>query len=150
MARMTLKSRVHPNRSETLAETFRCTLVTPEQQVLDEQVEYVSLPGWDGQVGVMHNRAPLLVKLGDGPLRLDAPGKASQWFLVTGGFGQMKDNQLTLMTSRATPAAAITEEEAKAALKEAEAFVPQTEADFARKERDLVRARAMLAVAGKR
>jgi F-type H+-transporting ATPase subunit epsilon len=133
-----------------LADTFRCTVVTPEQQVFDEQVVYASIPGWDGQVGVMHNRAPLLVKLGDGPLRLDDAAGKSAWFLVTGGFGQMKDNQLTLLTSRATPAAEVSEADARAALKEAEAFVPHSEEDFARKDRDLRRARAMLAVAAKR
>lgn len=137
-----------------MADTFRCTLVTPEQQVFDEPVVYASIPGWDGQVGVMHDRAPLLVKLGDGPLRLDLPGSGgaagkSSWFYVAGGFGQMKDNQLTLLTSKATAASAISAEEAKAALKEAEAYVPHTEEEFAKKERDLRRARAMLTVAAK-
>lgn len=133
-----------------MPDTFQCTVVTPEQQVFDEPVQYASLPGWDGQVGVMHNRAPLLVKLGDGPLRLDDPAGKSRWFFVGGGFAQMKDNRLTLLTSKATPAAAISEEEAKAALKEAEALIPTTDEGFARKDRDLTRARAMLAAASHR
>lgn len=117
--------------------------------MFDEPVVYASLPGWDGQVGVMHDRAPLLVKLGDGPLRLDDAAGKSSWFYVAGGFGQMKDNQLTLLTSKATPAEAVSAEDAKAALKEAEAYVPHTDEEFAKKERDLRRARAMLAVAAK-
>ncbi len=138
-----------------MADTFRCTVVTPEEQVFDEPVVYASIPGWDGQVGVMQDRAPLLVKLGDGPLRLDLPPSGgvsgrSSWFYVAGGFGQMKDNQLTLLTSKAVPAAAVKAEDAQAALKEAQAFVPRTEEEFARKDRDLRRARAMLAVAAKR
>lgn len=133
-----------------MAETFQCTVVTPEQQVFDEPVQYASLPGWDGQVGVMHNRAPLLVKLGEGPLRVDDATGHSRWFYVGGGFAQMKDNRLTLLTSRALPAAQISEAEARAALKEAEALVPTTDEGFARKERDLAKARAMLAAASHR
>lgn len=130
-----------------MAETFQCTIVTPEQQVLDEPVAYSSLPAWDGQVGIAPGRAPLLVKLGDGPLRLDTRGGEHRWFFVAGGFAKMKDNRLTLLTQEARPAAELSVETARAALREAEALVPTTDEAFARKDRDLRRARAMLETA---
>ena len=78
--------------------TFQCTIVTPQQPVLDKMVTYASIPAWDGQIGLAPKRAALLAKLGDGPLRLtDAHGNSS-WFFLTGGFAQMKENRLTLLT----------------------------------------------------
>ena len=69
--------------------------------MLDEPVVYASIPAWDGQIGVAPMRAPLLVKMDDGPLRLDGAGGKAQWFFVAGGFGQMNDNRLTLLTDEA-------------------------------------------------
>lgn len=133
-----------------MAETFRCTLVTPSEQVLDAAVTYASIPAWDGQVGLMNDRAPLLVKLGYGALRLDEENGGKRWYFIGGGFAQMKSNRLTLLTDEAVAADAISETEARAALKEAEAFVPHTDEQFAKKERDLRRARVMLDLATRR
>jgi hypothetical protein len=41
--------------------SFQCTVVTPEQQVMDETVTQAILPAHDGQLGVLTNRAPILV-----------------------------------------------------------------------------------------
>ena len=51
--------------------SFQVVIVTPEQQVLDETVTQAILPAHDGQIGILTDRAPLLVKLGQGPLQLD-------------------------------------------------------------------------------
>jgi F-type H+-transporting ATPase subunit epsilon len=81
--------------------SFQCTLVTPEQQVLDELITQAIIPAHDGLVGILTDRAPLLVKLGAGPLRLDLPNKTSKEFKITGGVAQMKDNKLTILTPSA-------------------------------------------------
>ena len=39
--------------------SFQCTVVTPEQQILDETVTQVILPAHDGQMGILTGRAPL-------------------------------------------------------------------------------------------
>ena len=64
---------------------FRCVIVTPEQQVLDESLTHAILPAHDGLVGILTDRAPLLVKLGQGPLRVDLAGGQTQNFYVEGG-----------------------------------------------------------------
>lgn len=91
--------------------SFQCTVVTPEQQAFDAQVTQAILPAHDGLVGILTDRAPLLVKLGAGPLRLDLQGGQRQYFLLKGGVAQMKDNKLTVVTGEAT---ATTEAEAEA------------------------------------
>jgi len=131
-----------------VAETFRCTLVTPEKQVLDEQVTYASIPAWDGQIGLMHQRAPLLVKLGDGLLRLDVPTGGAKWFFIGGGFAQMKDDKLSIVTGEAAAPEEVVVADAQAALKEAEARVAVTDEDQTKKQRALTRARALIELAG--
>ena len=121
---------------------FRCVIVTPEQQVLDESLTQAVLPAHDGLVGILTDRAPLLVKLGQGPLRVDLAGGQTQHFYVEGGVAQMKDNRLTILTTEATPAAEIDAEAARAEYNEAVARVVTQEFTAEDRERQLARARA--------
>ncbi len=126
--------------------TFRCTVITPNQQVLDQDVTAAVIPAWDGEIGLLKQRAPLLVKLGFGSMRIDSD-KGSERLFIGGGFAQMKDDKLTLLTDEAIPTAKINAEEAQAALKEAEAFAPQNPAQSKRRQRDITRAKALLKAA---
>lgn len=82
---------------------LRCEIVTPSESVLDEQVDYVSFPAWDGQVGVMSGTSPFLTQLGAGALRIDF-GSGSRLYLLEGGFAKMQDDVLTLLADGVTPA----------------------------------------------
>ncbi len=68
-----------------MADTFRCSLVTPERQVLDETVTYAH-SRLSGRSAWMHLRAPLLAKLGDGILRLEFVEGGTRWFFLAGGW----------------------------------------------------------------
>jgi F-type H+-transporting ATPase subunit epsilon len=129
---------------------FRCVIVTPEQQVLDESLTQAILPAHDGLVGVLTGRAPLLVKLGQGPLRVDVAGGQTQHFYVEGGVAQMKDNRLTILTNEATPASAIDAEAAKAEYNEA--IARRINEQFSQEDRDrqVARARAKQQLAASR
>ncbi len=71
------------------AKSFRCRLITPVAQVLDEQVVSAVIPAWDGLMGFLPDRAPIVAKLGLGELSLefaDSKGKGgSRSFLVEDG-----------------------------------------------------------------
>lgn len=125
---------------------FHCTIVTPEAQVFEADVDYVNMPAHDGQIGLAPQRAPLLVKLGDGPLRIDQSGK-TDWFFVAGGFAQMNDNNLTLLTDKATPASDLDFDEAKAMLAESNARVAVTDEEVDARDRTQNQARQMMAIA---
>lgn len=127
-----------------MPDTFRCTLVTPDEQVLDEQVVYASIPAWDGQLGLMAQRAPLVAQLGDGPMRLDYADGKSRWFFLAGGFAQMKENQLSLMTEEALPAEQINRQQVDAQLQEVQANLPTNEEQAAQKQRRIRRAQILL------
>jgi F-type H+-transporting ATPase subunit epsilon len=126
----------------TMAKTFQCTIVTPTKAVLDDEVTYASFPAWDGQQGVMAGESPLLSRLGIGSLRLDFPEGGSRWFLVEGGFAQVQDNRLTILTDNATAAESISMPEADAEVAAANARVHEHAPDREAVERDQARAMA--------
>src|SRR3954467_2544212 len=80
---------------------FQCTIVTPEQQLLDESARQAIIPAHDGLIGVLTDRAPLLAKLGLGKLEVDLAAGGRRVFLIDGGVAQMKDNRLTILTDAA-------------------------------------------------
>lgn len=140
------------------AKTFRCRLITPVAQVLDEPVTYASVPAWDGLFGILPDRAPIVAKLGLGELRLDLAstqgGKGeSRSFLVEDGFVQMVNNRLTILASKAFPTESLNAKEAAAELAEAEARqIAETdptkrklEQERLKKDRDRARAKVRLA-----
>ncbi|MEX0777981.1 MAG: ATP synthase F1 subunit epsilon [Phycisphaeraceae bacterium] len=129
-----------------MADTLHCTIVTPERQALDEEVVYVSLPAWDGLQGIAPLRAPILVKLGDGVLRVDLPGGQSRSFFIAGGFAQMKDNWLSILTSEAITPDEVNRQDIQASLKEAEARQASTTEEVEQRSRQINRARALLSL----
>jgi len=84
--------------------SFKCVVVTPEQEVLDLAAKQVILPADDGLIGILTNRTPMLARIGKGPLRVDPDNGPTQTFQIQGGVAQMKDNKLTILTQRAVPA----------------------------------------------
>jgi F-type H+-transporting ATPase subunit epsilon len=129
---------------------FHATVVTPEQQAFDAQVRQAILPAHDGLIGILTGRAPLLVRIGVGPLRLDLANGSSQFFLIDGGVAQMKDDNLTIVTGDATPASEIDYEAATALHAEATARPAVDQGAFENRQRMLAKARAMKEMAGRK
>ena len=103
---------------------FRCRLVTPTESMLDQPVNYVSFPAWDGQKGVMPGTSAFLAQMGIGSMRVDFPAGGSRWYLVDGGFAQMDAEALTILANRAWPAENIDEDTAAKQLAEATSAKP--------------------------
>lgn len=121
---------------------FHCVIVTPEQQMLDASASQVILPAHDGLVGILTDHAPLLARLGTGPLAIDLPGGKSRVFYVDGGVAQMKDNELTVVTNEAISAEDIDVESARAEY--AEASARHTTDEFSARQRELQMERARI------
>lgn len=85
---------------------LKCVIVTPERTVLEETVDFVAVPMYDGELGVLPGRAPLIGRLGCGELRTQTSGQ-TQRFFVDGGFVQVRDHVVTVLTTRASRAAEI-------------------------------------------
>jgi F-type H+-transporting ATPase subunit epsilon len=127
---------------------FQCVIVTPEQQALDESATQAIVPAWDGQIGILTGRAPLLVKLGLGPLRVDFGGN-SRTFFIDGGIAQMKDNRLTILTNEAIPTEQIDAEAARAQYAAAEARTATDPASREERTHQMNRARVKQELATK-
>ncbi len=128
---------------------FNCVVVTPDQQVVDQQVSQVVFPAFDGQIGILTDRAPLLAKLGAGELKLFPVSGPAKSFFVDGGIAQMKDNKLTVLTTEATPIEELSAETARAELAEASARKITNEASAKEREHGMRRAQAMAQLARK-
>ena len=129
-----------------MADTFHFTLVTPERPVLDLEATFVAFPAFDGEIGVLAHRAPMLVKLGAGELRVEGPEGKHRYF-VDGGFGQMVENRLTLLTEQAQPVADLDPGAAARELEAALALGAQDDIARAARDRAVARARARLRLA---
>ncbi|MBX3353217.1 MAG: ATP synthase F1 subunit epsilon [Phycisphaeraceae bacterium] len=130
-----------------MAKAFRCRVITPEARLLDEEVSAVNVPMWDGQMGFLNQRAPIVGKLGTGELRLDFTGGGERTYFLDGGFAQMVDNRLTILANEAVPAEQINETEAKAELAEAQARQSSDPKEMERITHERTKARTKIEVA---
>jgi F-type H+-transporting ATPase subunit epsilon len=119
-------------------------VVTPERIVLEAPADFVVLPMYDGELGVLPGRAPLIGRLGYGELRTQQGGVTHRYY-VDGGFAQVRKNVVTVLTSRAMPAAEINVADAERHMADLRSGGPLKEEQQAAISRDL----AMIRVARK-
>jgi len=121
---------------------IQCSVITPEEQVLETQASSIVIPAHDGQIGILKDRAPLLCELGIGVLRVD-----SDDYFVDGGFAQVLDNRVTLLTERSAPAGQIDRADAEKALSEAERMTAADERSAEARRKAIQRAKVKLQLA---
>jgi F-type H+-transporting ATPase subunit epsilon len=129
-------------------DTFHCSVITPERAVLETEATFVAFPAWDGEVGILHDRAPLLYKMGTGELRVESP-EGNHTLFVDGGFAQMVENRLTLLTEQAKRIEEIDPAAAERALAEARTMPMVGDAAFAARQHAVQRAEVQLHLAAK-
>jgi len=127
------------------ATQLQLVLVTPETTLLDKPVTSMQFPLFDGQIGVLPGRAPLVGRLGTGELRFET-ADGTERFFIEGGFAQIKGSVVTLLTSRAVIADAIDAAKVEELLESAQNLRPTTDEGFAEKQQSLDSARAQLAI----
>jgi F-type H+-transporting ATPase subunit epsilon len=79
---------------------LRVAVISPEAVLFEGDAGSVVVPAFDGEVGILPMHAPMMTLLGDGVLRLDD----GQRFRVKGGFLQVADNQVRVVTEWAAKA----------------------------------------------
>ena len=81
---------------------LRFELVTPERQVLAEDVHMVVVPGTEGEFGVLAGHAPFMSTLRDGELAIyRTAGGAPERVRVSGGFAEVSESGLTVLAESA-------------------------------------------------
>jgi len=103
-----------------MANTLKLEIVTPESTVYSEDVDMVTLPGVEGEMGIFPMHVPLMTQLVSGEVVVRKGGKDS--FLAVGaGFVEITGERVSILTDMATKEEDIDEAKAEEALKRAEA-----------------------------
>jgi F-type H+-transporting ATPase subunit epsilon len=80
---------------------LKVSVISPEAVLFEGETDAVVAPAYDGEIGILTGHAPLMALLGNGLLRL---GGSGQRFNVSGGFLQVINNDVRVVTEQATPA----------------------------------------------
>jgi len=79
---------------------LKVSVISPERILFEGEVDSVTAPAFDGEVGILTSHAPMMTLLGKGVLRLGAGGSAGR-FHVEGGFMQVVDDHVRVVTEKA-------------------------------------------------
>jgi F-type H+-transporting ATPase subunit epsilon len=79
---------------------LKVSLISPEATLFEGDATQVVAPAFDGEVGILTSHAPMITALGRGSLRVQGDG-AERRFQVSGGFLQVVDNHVRIVTETA-------------------------------------------------
>jgi F-type H+-transporting ATPase subunit epsilon len=136
-----------------LPDSIELIIVTPERQLLREKVVEVTLPGADGQLGVLPGHAPLITELGIGELTYRGQGGSEGTLAIISGFTEVLGDRVTVLAETAERPEEIDLSRAEEAKKRAEerlaAAASDPEIDWARAAIALQRSLIRIQVARK-
>ncbi len=78
---------------------LKVSVISPEATLFEGEASSVTAPAFDGEVGILPSHAPMVTTLGAGVLRI---GNDAQRFQVEGGFLQVVDNVVRVVTEKAS------------------------------------------------
>ena len=88
--------------------SLQCIIVTPERTVLERQADSVSATLFDGEIGVWPRRAPFIGRLGYGEMRVALDDDTDRYY-IEGGFIEVLEDVVTVLTGRAVLASELDE-----------------------------------------
>jgi F-type H+-transporting ATPase subunit epsilon len=128
---------------------MQCIVVTPERTLYDQPAEFVALTLYDGEIGIAAGHAPLIGRLGYGEMRIRREGEQTDRYYVEGGFVEVLDDMVSVLTQRAIPVDQIDTAVAREQLLSAQSRRAATPEAAAVRDRTVAQCRAQLHVAGK-
>jgi F-type H+-transporting ATPase subunit epsilon len=128
---------------------LHCIVVTPEKTELDTQATSITVPLFDGELGILPGRAPMVGRLGFGLMTIKLPSGSTKYF-VDGGFVQVTRESVCVLTDRLINPDAIDAAQAAKDLESASALKAVSAEAFAIKSRATEQARAKLRVASRK
>jgi F-type H+-transporting ATPase subunit epsilon len=129
-----------------MAEQLHLSLVTPEKQVVNEEVDQVNVPGSEGDLGILYDHAPIITNLRPGPLSYQK-GEVNTQLVVSGGYLEVTENRVIILAETAEFLHEVDRDRAEKAKTKAEAALLKTglsEEEFKEAQDDLFRALARL------
>lgn len=134
-----------------MADELRLEIVTPEKMVFSGKIEEVTIPGTEGEFGVLRGHEPFLSSVDIGELNFLKEGKKTHYAVNT-GYAEVTADKVTILIETAERADDIDKERAMRAKDKAETRLGQLtkeDADFEIMRAALARAIARISVAEK-
>ena len=131
--------------------TLKLEIVTPEAVVYSQDVEMVTLPGIEGEMGVFPQHVPVMTQLVAGEIAVRKDGQDT-YLAVGEGFVEVTPDHVSVLTDMAVPADQIDEAKAEEARKRAEARLSENvdEEEAVRLHAAVAHSAAMIAVKRRR
>jgi len=102
-----------------MAETLKLEIVTPEAKIYSEEVEMVTLPGSEGELGIYPNHVPLMTQVHAGEI-IVSRGGTEEVLAMGEGFIEVTGNHVAILTDNAANSADIDEAAVEEARSKAE------------------------------
>ena len=125
---------------------LNCIVVTPEKTALETKAEFVAVPLYDGEIGILPGHSPMIGRLGYGEMRIRAGGQQTRYY-VDGGFAQVADNVVSILTSRAVLGTSLDMAAAREQLAAAAKRPAATDEQLELRDRLVAQARAQIRLA---
>lgn len=100
--------------------TLRLEIMTPQSTVYSQDVEMVTLPGIEGQLGILPHHVRLMTRLVPGEILVHRNGQ-QEFLAVGGGLVEVTGTRVSIVTDMAIAAASIDEAKAEEARQRAAA-----------------------------
>ena len=129
---------------------LQLSIVTPERLVLNEDVDQVNVPGVEGDLGILHDHAPILTTMRPGRFSYELfgeKGRETTHMVVSGGYLEVTDNRVIVLAEAVEFLDEIDQERAKASLIKAEEMLSSADLsddEFVEAQQKLFRAIARL------
>lgn len=129
---------------------FLFEIVSPEGLVFEDSVSEVTLPTYNGEITILPQHVSLFTQVGQGEV-IVTKGKNRRYFAVLGGFIEVDDNIVRVLSDYAVKAEDIKSAEAKEAKKRAERALEgkKDNQDFVELQKELQKSILELHVADK-
>lgn len=111
-----------------MANTLKLEIVTPEAKIYSEDVDMVTLPGVEGEMGIYPMHVPLMTQISSGEL-IAKKGGQDHFLAIGEGFVEITGTHVAVMTDMAIKADDIDESKAEEARKRAEARLAEKMTD---------------------
>jgi F-type H+-transporting ATPase subunit epsilon len=112
-----------------MAGNIKLEVVTPEEYVVDEEVQIAVAPGTLGEFGVLIGHTPFLTTLKTGVMHYTDAKGAEEFVFVSGGFAEALPDKLTVLAESAERRKDIDIDRAKAAMERAQERLAQSQSE---------------------
>ncbi len=113
-----------------MATSVHCDIVSAEEAIFSGEVQFVSLTGSMGDLGITPGHSPLLSSIKPGPVHMRMASGEEDVFYVSGGFMEVQPDKITVLADTAMRVNDLDEAKAEEAKRQAEQQMADQSAEF--------------------